>query len=519
MEPVIEARNLSKRYGQTVALDRLTLNVERGEVFGFLGPNGAGKTTTVRLMLGIIKPSDGRISVFGMNAWSDAVAVHRNVAYIPGELSVWPQLTGGETLELLGAVHGQVDVAYREELCERLAFDPSKKSRFYSKGNRQKIALIAALMTRADLLVLDEPTAGLDPLMERTFRECVGEATARGQTVFLSSHILSEVEALCDRVGILRGGRLVDVGTLSEMRHLSRAHGGAPVRRPPPRPRRRARGGEDHARRPPAAARGAREHGSAPARALRVRSRRHRQPGALVGGDLRRPLRRRRGRRHGSVVTKQWRRVTRHGLRSQRNQSIAWIAVIVATGVATVRGYLSAYPSPMKRAVLATTVGSNVGFQALYGKARNIGAVGGFTTWRLTWMLATLTAVWGLLVSTRLVRGEEEIGRRELLLAGPVSRGAAARGRPGHHRRSVHGLLGDLRLGADRRGHLCRRRIRDRGRHRRAWAPLRRRRRVHLAALPGPAPRDGRRRRRARRDRFSYEWPPTAARRWAGSDG
>jgi ABC-2 type transport system ATP-binding protein len=221
MEAVVDTRDLTKRFGHTIALDHLTLEVAQGEIFGFLGPNGAGKTTTVRLLLGIIRATGGSVRVFGRDAWSDAVGVHRRVAYVPGELSLWPQLTGGETLALLGAVHGTIDTGYRDELYERFAFDPSKKSRTYSKGNRQKIGLIAALMTRADLLVLDEPTSGLDPLMEIAFRQCVSEAAGRGQTVFLSSHILSEVEALCGRVAILRAGRLVDLGTLSEMRHLS----------------------------------------------------------------------------------------------------------------------------------------------------------------------------------------------------------------------------------------------------------------------------------------------------------
>jgi ABC-2 type transport system ATP-binding protein len=221
MDPVLAAEELTKNYGTTVALDRLTLAVDPGEVFGFLGPNGAGKTTMVRLAMGIIRPTSGSVRVFGLDAWTDAVAVHRRVAYVPGELSVWPQLTGAETLALLGSVHGRIDVAYRDELCERFSFDPSKKSRSYSKGNRQKIGLIAALMTRADLLLLDEPTSGLDPLMEVEFRECVAEATSRGQTVFLSSHILAEVEALSGRVGILSEGRLIDIGTLEEMRHLT----------------------------------------------------------------------------------------------------------------------------------------------------------------------------------------------------------------------------------------------------------------------------------------------------------
>ncbi|MGP8163449.1 MAG: ATP-binding cassette domain-containing protein [Acidimicrobiales bacterium] len=220
MEPVITTEKLSKHFGHTTALDQLTLEVDRGEVFGFLGPNGAGKTTTVRLLLGLLKPSSGDARVLGLDAWGDPTRLHARVGYVPGEFAIWPQLTGGEMLELLGSLHGAVDAGYRDELCERFDFDPTRRGRSYSKGNRQKIAVIAALMTRAELFVFDEPTAGLDPLMEATFRTCVGEARERGQTVFLSSHILAEVEALCDRIGILRRGRLVDVGTLAELRHL-----------------------------------------------------------------------------------------------------------------------------------------------------------------------------------------------------------------------------------------------------------------------------------------------------------
>ena len=217
----IRTHELSKRFGATLALDALSLDVAAGEVFGFLGPNGAGKTTTIRLLLGLIHPTSGGATVLGLDPWREAVSLHRRLAYVPGDLSVWPQLTGMETLHLLGNLHGGVDAAYRDELIERFDLDPSKRGRAYSKGNRQKIGLIAALMTRAELLILDEPTSGLDPLMEVTFRRCVAEAKERGQTVFLSSHILSEVEALCDRVGILRAGVLVDSGSLAALRHLS----------------------------------------------------------------------------------------------------------------------------------------------------------------------------------------------------------------------------------------------------------------------------------------------------------
>ena len=216
----IYARGLTKRYGETLALDRLDLAIAPGEVYGYLGPNGAGKTTTIRLLLGLHRPTAGRAALFGVDAWRDPVTAHRRVAYVAGEPALWPSLTGAETLQFLARLHGSTDDAYREELIARFELDTRKKVRALSKGNRQKVQLIAALATRADLLIFDEPTSGLDPLMEVEFRHCAEEAKARGQTILLSSHILSEVEALCDRVGILRHGRLVDEGTLAQLRHL-----------------------------------------------------------------------------------------------------------------------------------------------------------------------------------------------------------------------------------------------------------------------------------------------------------
>ena len=204
-----------------MALDRLDLAVEQGEVYGYLGPNGAGKTTTIRLLLGLHRPTAGRAELFGVDAWAHPVRAHTRVAYVAGEPFLWPSLTSAETLEFLARLRGGTDVAYRVQLVERFQLDTRKKIRALSKGNRQKVQLIAALATRADLLLLDEPTSGLDPLMEMAFRECAREAKERGQTIFLSSHTLSEVEAVCDRVGILRNGRLVDQGTLEQLRHLS----------------------------------------------------------------------------------------------------------------------------------------------------------------------------------------------------------------------------------------------------------------------------------------------------------
>jgi ABC-2 type transport system ATP-binding protein len=205
-----------------VALDGLDLEVRAGEVHAFLGPNGAGKTTTIRVLLGLLKADGGRVILLGGDPWRDAVALHRRLAYVPGDVTLWPGLTGGEIIDLLGRLRGGLDPKRRQALTERFDLDPAKKARAYSKGNRQKVALIAALASDAELLLLDEPTAGLDPLMEATFRDCVQEERRHGRTVLLSSHILAEAEALSDQVTIIRGGQAVETGTLAEMRHLTR---------------------------------------------------------------------------------------------------------------------------------------------------------------------------------------------------------------------------------------------------------------------------------------------------------
>jgi ABC-2 type transport system ATP-binding protein len=217
----VAIEGLTKKYGDFVALNNLNLTIKQGEVLGYLGPNGSGKTTTIRLMLGMIKPTSGQVTILGLDAQKQKEQVHRSLAYVPGEANLWPFLTGIETLHLLARVHGKTDAYYRDELIKRFELEPNKKVRTYSKGNKQKITLIAALASRAELLVLDEPTSGLDPLMEQVFREAVIEAKKNGQTVFLSSHILEEVESLCERVAVLKSGTLVELGTLSEMRHLS----------------------------------------------------------------------------------------------------------------------------------------------------------------------------------------------------------------------------------------------------------------------------------------------------------
>ena len=219
IDPAIRVDGLTKRFGRVVAVDDLSMSVAPGEVFGFLGPNGAGKSTTIRLLLGLIRPTAGRAEIFGCAA-DDVRRSHRHIAYVPADVSLWPNLTGAEILELLGCVGPGVDAAYRDELVDRFDLRLDKPARTYSTGNRQKVALVAAFATRAPLLVLDEPTSGLDPLMEREFRNCVAAARDRGQTVFLSSHQLAEVETVCDRVAILRAGRLVEIDSIADLRRL-----------------------------------------------------------------------------------------------------------------------------------------------------------------------------------------------------------------------------------------------------------------------------------------------------------
>ncbi|WP_328617903.1 ABC transporter ATP-binding protein [Amycolatopsis sp. NBC_00355] len=223
MAEAITADGLTKAFGAAKALDGLDLTVHTGEVHGFLGPNGAGKTTTIRVLLGLMRADSGRATLLGGNPWTDATELHRRLAYVPGDVTLWPNLTGGEVIDLLGRLRGGLDKARRAELVERFDLDPRKKGRTYSKGNRQKVALVAALAADVELLVLDEPTSGLDPLMEEVFRQVIEEERDRGdRTVLLSSHILSEVEALCDRVTIIRAGRTVESGSLDELRHLGR---------------------------------------------------------------------------------------------------------------------------------------------------------------------------------------------------------------------------------------------------------------------------------------------------------
>jgi len=219
---VIQIENLTKSFGATLALKGIDLTVREGDVHGFIGPNGAGKSTTIRILLGILRKTSGVVSLLGGDPWQDAVELHRRLVYVPGDVTLWPDLSGGEIIDLLGRLHGGLNIYRKKLLLERFQLDPTKKSGTYSKGNRQKVALVAALSCEAELYLLDEPTSGLDPLMEVIFQECMADVKKDGKTVLLSSHILSEVEALCDEVSIIRQGQIVESGTLFQLRHLTR---------------------------------------------------------------------------------------------------------------------------------------------------------------------------------------------------------------------------------------------------------------------------------------------------------
>lgn len=221
---ILQTTNLTKKFGKFTALNGVNMEVNSGEVYGFIGPNGAGKSTTIRVLLGILKATEGEAKIFGKDAWKDAVEIHKRISYVPGDVNLWPNLTGGEVIDLFTKLRGGNNKNRREQLIEKFNLDPSKKCCTYSKGNRQKVALVSAFSSDADLYILDEPTSGLDPLMERVFQECVMEAKLAGKSVLLSSHILSEVERLCDKVGIIRQGQIIETGTLKELRHLTRTN-------------------------------------------------------------------------------------------------------------------------------------------------------------------------------------------------------------------------------------------------------------------------------------------------------
>lgn len=231
---VLKTTNLTKKFGKFTALDGVHIEVNEGEVYGFIGPNGVGKSTTIRILLGILRATEGEAKIFGLDAWKDAVDIHKRIAYVPGDVNLWPNLTGGEAIDLFVKLRGTSHRSKREEWIQKFDLDPSKKCRTYSKGNRQKVAIIAAFSSDADLYILDEPTSGLDPLMELVFQECVMDVRSKGKSVLLSSHILSEVERLCDKVGIIREGKIIETGTLNELRHITRTSLRVETRQPMP---------------------------------------------------------------------------------------------------------------------------------------------------------------------------------------------------------------------------------------------------------------------------------------------
>lgn len=221
---ILKTSHLTKKFGTFTALNGVNIEIQKGEVFGFIGPNGAGKSTTIRILLGILQATSGSAHIFDQDVWEESVDIHKRIAYVPGDVNLWPNLTGGEVMDLFAKLRGTGHNSKREELIEKFDLDPTKKCRTYSKGNRQKVALVSAFSSDADLYILDEPTSGLDPLMEHVFQECVLDVKQQGKSVLLSSHILSEVEKLCDRVGIIRQGEMIETGTLAELRHLTRIH-------------------------------------------------------------------------------------------------------------------------------------------------------------------------------------------------------------------------------------------------------------------------------------------------------
>lgn len=221
METLLEIKQLTKKYGKVIAVDAIDLSIQKGEIYGFIGPNGAGKTTTINVLLGILKANQGSVKIFGLDAWRDAVEIHKRISFVPGDVSLWGNLSGGEVIDLLTSLKENVDTTKKAELMKRFELDPTKKCQTYSKGNKQKVALIAALVADADFYIFDEPTSGLDPLMEAVFQACVQELKKQGKTVLLSSHILNEVEKLCDRVSIIREGKIVETGTLNDLRYLT----------------------------------------------------------------------------------------------------------------------------------------------------------------------------------------------------------------------------------------------------------------------------------------------------------
>jgi ABC-2 type transport system permease protein len=403
-DPVIAIHDLVKTFGATRALDGLDLSVAAGEVHGFLGPNGAGKSTTIRALLGLLRTDSGSLSVFGLDPWADSVAIHRRLAYVPGDVALWPNLSGGETVDMLLRMRG-VDPrgTRREELLERFDLDPTKRGRAYSKGNRQKVALVAAFAADVDLLVLDEPTSGLDPLMEEVFADTLAERVAAGTTVLLSSHILSEVERLADRVTIIRGGRAVESGSLAELRHLRRTKVVAEVAGPVLG---RAGGHDRGARRP----------------VHRRRALADQRP-ADPRGAVPRGVPPRAGHRAMTTYAGTW-PLVRVALRRDRLLASVWVLLLVAVVYASAAATESLYPTVADRLAAAEAINNSAAIVALYGPILDVTSLGELAMTKLTVLYAVFVALLFLVLVRRHTRSEEESGRAELLGGTAVGRDA-----------------------------------------------------------------------------------------------
>ena len=426
MTNAIEVRALRKSFGRTQALDGLDLTVRTGEVHAFLGPNGAGKTTTIRILLGLLRQDGGEASLLGGDPWRDAVRLHARLAYVPGDVTLWPSLTGGEIIDLLSRLRGPqsaIDAKRKDALIERFALDPAKKARAYSKGNRQKVALIAALASDAELLVFDEPTAGLDPLMEATFRECVDDERHRGRTVLLSSHILAEAEALSDRVTIIRDGRTAETGTLAEMRHLTRTTVDAELAGPVSLDglRRRPRGGHP---RHPAALRGghrrAERRAGPPHRGRRpVPGVPATDPGRAVPSSL--FNRTDRAGSPGMTVIAGTGALARLAFRRDRIMLPAWVYLITALVASSSYSLNKLYPTAQARAALAVSGGRNPALVFLYGRLSG-DSLGAVSAWRYGVWAAIFGALMSIFLVIRHTRADEETGRLELVGSAAVGR-------------------------------------------------------------------------------------------------
>ena len=425
MTTAISAHNVVKTFGATRALDGLDLAVETGEVHGFLGPNGAGKSTTIRILLGLMRADAGELRLLGGDPWREAATLHRRLAYVPGDVNLWPNLTGGEAIDLLSRLRGGIDEKRRASLLERFDLDPTKKARSYSKGNRQKVALVAALASDAELLLLDEPTSGLDPLMEATFQEVVREIREEGRTILLSSHILAEAEALCDRVSIIRSGRIVQTGSLAELRQLTRTTVLVATELPVERPGRRAWR---------AARRAGRRQG--PFR------RRHRPPRrgdgvpgaaadpfagqspAHAGGALPPPVRRGRGGAGPMMAFTGTPHLVRLALRRDRIRLSVWVLALVGITAASAAGVASTYDTAVKIASYQRNIGSSPASIAMSGPPVALDRIGGIIVFETSLTVLLGVALMATFTVIRHTRAEEEVGRTELLASAVVGRHA-----------------------------------------------------------------------------------------------